>query len=381
VSSHLPTQLQRSSPPTPTHPHHRVFTIYRPTIQFTSDSGATDIILRQSDSHVLIDYTPYDDPAFSPRFDVANGHSIYPLGTGYLRVSSSNLRLIAYVFSDLDLADNLFGLAPIINLGYTATYSSSGLTIRDPKHHVVIYGTKHNKVWKFSLPKPPARAANIVVRHEQSAELVLYASASFGSPTYATFYNAVNMGWLTNYPDLTPKTVRQNKPHSPATGLGHITASRANVRSTRPRPTSSANPTTSMAIHVAHGLSTEPLHPPPLNLTEVLHHYDPDDLPDTVLRCRVQPSSEFRRDAIFSDLPGRFPVPAKNRTEYPLLSVYKGYIHVEPLVSRSTTLLCPVNSSTTSKFRSSTMKLQCPHRFLLVSKHRTSHRPTRPETI
>ncbi len=194
MSSHLPTQLQRSSSPTPTHPHQRVFTIYRPTIHFTSDSGVTDIILRQTDSHVLTDYTPYDDPAFSPRFDVANGHSIYPLGTGYLRVPSSNLRLIAYVFSDIDLADNLFGLAPIINLGYTATYSSSGLTIRDPNHHVVIYGTKHNNVWKFSLPKPPTRSANIVVRHEQSAELVLYASASFGSPTYATFYNAVNMG-------------------------------------------------------------------------------------------------------------------------------------------------------------------------------------------
>jgi hypothetical protein len=97
---------------------------------------------------------------------VANGHSIHPLGTGYLRLPSSNLRVIAYVFSDHNLSDNLFGLAAIINLGYTATYSSSGLTIRDPKHHVVIYGTKSDNVWKFSLPKPPTRSANIVVRHE-----------------------------------------------------------------------------------------------------------------------------------------------------------------------------------------------------------------------
>ncbi len=180
VSQRLPTQLKRSSSPTQTQPQHRVFAIYHPFIQFTSDSGATDIILRKSDSHVLTDYTLYDDPACSPRFDVADGHSIYPLGTGYLR-------LIAYVFSDHDLADNLFGLAPIINLGHTATYSSSGLTIRDPRHHVVIYGTKFDNVWKFSLPKPPTRSANIIVRHEQSTELVLYASASFGSPTYATF--------------------------------------------------------------------------------------------------------------------------------------------------------------------------------------------------
>ena len=119
-------------------------------------SGATDIIIRQSDSNILTDYTPYDD-TFRPRFDVANGHSIYPLGTGYLRIPSSNIRIIAYVFSDHDLSDNLFDLAPIINLGYTATYSSSGLTIRDPKHHVIIYGTKSDNVWKFSLPKPPIR--------------------------------------------------------------------------------------------------------------------------------------------------------------------------------------------------------------------------------
>jgi hypothetical protein len=92
----------------------------------------------------------------------------------YLHIPSSNLQLIAYVVNDLDLADNVFGLAPIINLGYIATYSSSGLTIRDPNHHVVIYGTKYDNVWKFSLPKPPTRSANIVVRHEQSAELVLY---------------------------------------------------------------------------------------------------------------------------------------------------------------------------------------------------------------
>ena len=129
--------VHHTSPPNPnvlTHPLPRtVFTIYRPSIKFTSDSGATDIIIRHSDSHILTDYTPYDDSTCSPRFVVANGHSIHPLGTGYLRLPSSNLRVIAYVFSDHDLSDNLFGLAPIINLGYTATYSSSGLTHLRPQ--------------------------------------------------------------------------------------------------------------------------------------------------------------------------------------------------------------------------------------------------------
>jgi hypothetical protein len=49
------------------------------------------------------------------------------------------------------------------------------------------------------------------------------------------------MGWLTNYPGLTPKSVRRNQPHSPATGLGHITSSRSNVRSSR-LPHAASNP-------------------------------------------------------------------------------------------------------------------------------------------
>jgi hypothetical protein len=148
------------------------------------------------------------------------------------------MSLTAYVVNDTDLADNLFG----INLGYTATYTRTGISIDNSSNETVIYGTKlpTDNIWKFSLPKPNSHATRIVVRHEQDAETVLYASASLGSPAYQTFYHAVHMGWLTNYPGLTPKMMRRNKPHSPATGLGHITASRSNVRSSRTPPESSS---------------------------------------------------------------------------------------------------------------------------------------------
>ncbi len=201
------------------------------------------------------------------------------------------MSLLAYVFRDTDLSDNLFGLAPLIDLGYTATYSHTGISIDDSTHHTVIYGTKHplDNVWKFSQPKPDSQAARIVVCHEQDAELVLYASASFGSPAYQTFYHAVHMGWLTNYPGLTPKAVRRNKPHSPATALGHITASRSNVRSSR----------LTLVNSPKLALSAQPS-----ALVEALDHYSDNGLPDIVLRCTVQHSSAFRRDVIHSDLPG-----------------------------------------------------------------------------
>jgi hypothetical protein len=261
--------------------------------------------------------------------------------------------LLAYVFSNTDLSDNLFGLAPLINLGYTTTYSRNDTTIDDSTHHTVIYGTKHplDNVWKFSLPKPNSHSARIVVRHEQDAELVLYASAvrheqdaelvlyasaSFGSPAYRTFYNAVHMGWLTNYPGLTPKAVRRNKPHSLATALGHITASRSNVRSSR--LTSDYSPKLALSAQ-------------PSAFVEALDYYSENELPDIVLRCTVQHCSAFQRDAIYSDLPGRFPVRAKDGSEYLLLSVYKNYIHVETLPDRPSPHLCAAYAATHTFFR------------------------------
>jgi hypothetical protein len=145
------------------------------------------------------------------------------------------------------------------------------------------------------------------------------------------------MDWLTNYPGLTPKTLRRNKPHSPATALGHITASRSNVRSSR---SPSTDPQTKLALSAQ-----------PSALIENLAHYLPDELPDILLQCTVQHSSAFRRDAVFSDLPGRFPIRAKDGTEYLLLSVYKNYVHVETLPDRSSALIRSVYSATHTFFR------------------------------
>jgi hypothetical protein len=260
------------------------------------------------------------------------------IATSQLRIPHTSVSLLAYVFRDTGLSENLFDLAPLINLGYTATYSNTDISIDDSTHHTVIYGTKHplDNLWQFSLHKPDSHAARIVVRHEQDAELVLYSSASFRSPAYQTFYHVVHMGWLTNYPGLTPKTVRRNKSHSPATALGHITAWRSNVRYSRLTPVNSPK----LARSAQHSA-----------FVEALKHYSDNELSDIVLCCTVQHSSAFRRDAIYSDLPGRFPVRAKDGSEYLLLSVYKNYIHVETLPDRSSPHLCASYSATHTFFR------------------------------
>ena len=236
--------MSKQKAPQLTGTEHRVFSIYSPAVTFTSDSGATDILIRQQDSHILHHYTTYTDTAARPSFDVANFHKIYPIAHGQLRLPNTTIQLNAFVFSDDDLHSNLFGVSPLTEHGLSATYTNEDLQITTPTPHgpkTILYGVKQpgDNVWRFSLPKSRHAAAHNVIRHEQHAELALYASTTFGSPTFKTFYNALVKGWLSNYPSLTAKILSRNQPHSPATALGHITASRSGIRSTTPKSASS----------------------------------------------------------------------------------------------------------------------------------------------
>jgi hypothetical protein len=86
-----------------------------------TDSGATDILVTHRDSNILTHYTPYTTNSSRPGFSIANMSTIYPTATGQLHIQHTSITLTAYIFHDIDLSDNLFGLAPLINLGYTAT--------------------------------------------------------------------------------------------------------------------------------------------------------------------------------------------------------------------------------------------------------------------
>ena len=394
-----------------------MFLVYTPdTIIFNPDSGSTDILIRRQDSHALqnLHYFTATDPA--PAFYVANNTIIYPYAIGTLHPPNTTLTLQAYAFNNEDLADNLFGLAPLLNQGCIATFTSQSCSITGPSnegHQLIFYGTKppYANAWKFSLPRPSRCTANTIVRHETHAEIALYASAVFGNPTFKTLAAALRKQWLSNYPDLTLKMLNANKPHSPATGLGHITASRANVRSTRTKKTVQRRPTTYLptpafltqpaptalsdgdsdsdsdsdsaldeptptrALHGKRRTTHKQFHTPaplthpiiPITYTikdtttpltnaalapmENLYHYPHHDRPDIVLRAKVLHTSEFRNHALFSDPTGRFPVTAKDGSQYLLVSVYKKYIHVETMPSRTTSALLQAYTTTHRWFR------------------------------
>ena len=166
--------------------------------------------MRQRDSHILLHYTTYTSTAARPGFDVANFQQIYPIAHGKLQLPHTSILLTAFVFNDDDLHSNLFGVSPLTEHGLSATYTNEDLQITTPTPYgpkTILYGVKQpgDNVWRFSLPKSRSAAAHNVIRHEQHAELALYASATFGSPTFKTFYNALPKGWLSNYPSLTAK--------------------------------------------------------------------------------------------------------------------------------------------------------------------------------
>ena len=186
--------------------------------------------MRQCDSHILLSYTTYSDTRTRPGFDVANFQQIYPIAHGKLLIPNITILLTVFVFHDEDLHANLFGVSPLTAQGLSATYTDTDLQITTSTPYgpkTILYGVKlpGDNVWRFSLPKTSQPAAFNVIRHEQHAELALYASATFGSPAFKTLYKALYNGWLTNYPSLTAKMFSRNQPHSPATTLGHITAS------------------------------------------------------------------------------------------------------------------------------------------------------------
>ena len=125
---------------------HRIFTVYSPEVVFTSDSGATDILIRACDSHILTDYTAYNATTSPPGFDVANSHQIFPIAYGKLSIPNATITLDAFVFHDDDLHSNLFGIAPLTQHGLSATYANTELQVSAPTSHgfkIIFYDVKN----------------------------------------------------------------------------------------------------------------------------------------------------------------------------------------------------------------------------------------------
>jgi hypothetical protein len=108
-----------------TTPHfdYHIFAVYNrdTAVSFIPDSGATHILIRDFDAHILHSTTNFPPHTRRPQFEVADGQFIVPIASGFITFPDTDITLRAFIFRDNDLADNLFGIVPLLRHGYTAT--------------------------------------------------------------------------------------------------------------------------------------------------------------------------------------------------------------------------------------------------------------------
>jgi hypothetical protein len=219
-----------------------------------ADSGASHILIREADSHILADlgYTPVSSPPLAV-LKTANGDSLSAIGRGMLVVGC--LSITAYVFKDRDLVNNLLGLAPFADRACTSTFKPSQFQIyphngstpilsgtRDSSRSLwlVNLGAKSAPLHSDGIPPPHTHAAlhtsmatpvpgvyieaNHAAQHD-NASYVRIIHACLGYPAPTTFLRAVTAGFITGpnqFPRLTAKMVRKHLSNATATAKGHL---------------------------------------------------------------------------------------------------------------------------------------------------------------
>jgi hypothetical protein len=210
-----------------------------------TDSGASHILIRESDAHILadIEYTPISAPPIAV-LKTANGDPLCAIGQGKFTVGSFSLP--AYIFHSRDLVNNLLGLAPFADRACTSTFRPSSFKVYHHKRSTpILTGTRDSSrsLWLVDLnansvpipmsdgiPPPHSYAAlhtsqvtpspgvyieaNHVSRHD-NASYVRFTHACLGYPAPTTFLRAVTAGFNTGpnqFPRLTAKMVRKQLP-------------------------------------------------------------------------------------------------------------------------------------------------------------------------
>lgn len=283
------------------------------------DSGSTDFFVRQSDSHILhsVSWQPGIDCNFN------NKTSVRAIGYGYIDFAPlSDIK--CYIFTDRDMERTLFSLSTLCARGCICTLTSESLTITF-NGTTIIYGPKDRaaSLWTVDLSNPLGGTApsapysflqtssycHTVVRHDSDADFVKFLHASFGSPPSSSFLNAIRRKFI-SHRRLTSKMVAGNLPNSIATAFGHLDQTRQGQHSTRSPVVSAPS-------------------------SDDDYDSDSDSEPDKPIVASVYVRIMSSSDCNHSDLTGRFPIKSARGNQYILVSVCDGYVHYEPMMSKS----------------------------------------------
>jgi hypothetical protein len=312
-----------------------------------ADSGASHILIRKSDAHILtsIEYTPVSAPPIAV-LKTANGDPLCAIGQGKFTVGS--LSLTAYIFQPSDLVNNLLGLAPFADRACTSTFRPTSFQIYPHKGSTpLLVGTRDSSrsLWLVDLnanslpistsdgiPPPhqyaalhtsqmtPAHGvyieANHVSRHD-NASYVRFTHACLGYPAPTTFLRAVTAGYITGpnqFPRLTAKMVRKHLPNATATAKGHLDQTPSSL------PHAQSDAVSALRRHHAN-LTKSPLSQKlsKSDQADTKPVFDPRDVP--------------RSTVLHLDYTGALPEVCTSGTRYFQVSCWGGYINIQPLVS------------------------------------------------
>ena len=264
------------------------------------------MLLRLSDAGQLT-LSPSEPPI---QVKLPNGSLITSLYTGTFSLPALPTPLSAHVFPDNVLDTSLISISELCNLGCVATFVRTGCTITYCDK-LVLQCSKQctDKLWhfSFSLPLPPP-SANATMLLSSDRAFIHFAHASLGSPSLSTLLNAVRLGYLHYWPRLTVQLLRTFLPHTVATAQGHLNQKRQGLDSTTRSPPTSPSVTS-----------------PDLDDHSVV------EANSAYVQMLRLPSSAS------ADLTGRFPVTSTTGSQYVLVTVMDGYIHLEAMAARTHT--------------------------------------------
>jgi hypothetical protein len=215
---------------------------------------------------------------------------------------------------------SLLSIGTLCDANYKVRFNKHNMLVCDNDKCIMTgHRDATSGLWHVDPPHP-VQFAN-AIGDPTTAELVAFVHATLFSPALSTIESAIGKGYLTNFPGLTLRSLRQNPPRSIATTKGHMDQTRKNLRTTKPKNETNSDPT-SPSPREAHAPEhdTSDWHPP--GAASKTHE------------CYVatfEPTGQ-----IFTDQTGRFVTPSSNGNNY-LMIMYdydSNHIFAEPFPNR-----------------------------------------------
>ena len=232
----------------------------------------------------------------------------------------------AHVFPDFPTGA-LLSIGLLCDHGCTAHLDKNSMVIIR-NNTIVLKGTRSpsSPVWTVDPPttvptshQTPQLHANIATHSPPLATLqqrIAFLHAALCNPALSTLCDALDAGYLTSWPELTSKLVRNYPPPSRAMMQGHLDQRRRNAASTQPQP----QPPPIIPATATPTVQTPTTEPRPIARTHALYAFC---IPST--------------GKIFTDQTGRMPIRSTSGNS-DLLVLYdydSNCIHAEAMPSRT----------------------------------------------